>query len=257
MRKALLLLGLVVACGDDKDPALGALQTKVISGRTQTLVAGSGEPEEATNLSFRPILSVAQTPKWQRALLPKLLHAQTSSVNIQVQPGAIACVSENQTILVPKTRCVTADAFGQSRFDFIETHVAGTHKALLNSTYGLEATTFDTVTIIILPDVADPNFSPVTGPLQLSPAVIPVNAVKDRWGNAVPFRVVGDTVLTVGSDVVGTEGARTLTFSKSTSGDVVTELRGTNNALVGWLRYRIGQSVKQLTWESTGSASKP
>lgn len=249
----------LTGCRGDKDPTVGPLQTKVVSNRKQTVTAGSWETGPSTNLTFRNVLSVAERPRWERALLPKLLHAQTS-VEIQVQPGAVACVSEDQTILIPKTRCVTADAQGQSRFDFLETHVAGTHTARLNSTYGLEATTFDTVTIVVLPDVASPNFGPLVWPLQGPPVVVSENAVQDRWGNAVPFRIVSDSVLTSLGDTVGSESARTVTYTPSNVNMPTryAELRGANNTLVGWLAYSLGGgSDKRLSYQTIGTAKKP
>lgn len=230
---------LMSACGDSTKPAtLGPLDSRIIEGDRQAGTAGGTPPARVVELVFRNELALAPKSRldW---MLPTFAFAQ--SVTIHAQPNSVACVGEEQHDLVPKTRCVNTDSVGQSRFDWIAMPTkVGTYKALLNATYGLEATTFDTVTIVVAAGPADSsafidNFSPRTSPAGFGAAL------SDKFGNSVPYRIPADARLTPQDTVLGSAGARTVVFSAGAADGIwrTVFLTGNAGAPIGQFTYKI------------------
>lgn len=236
-----------IACsGSTTPPTLGGLKQEIIAGRLQTSVAAPNTPSAAiVDFVYRERLALAPTPStFERLLLPSYAYAQTSK-SVLAQPNSVVCVGEDQTDLIPFARCVTTDALGQSRFDFPRLPTkSGTYRARFNAVYGLEASTLDSVVITVTPARLDSNYRMQGIPSQQSPAVFPGDGVRDIYGNGLPYRIVSDGRLTVLDTVVGSVGARTVTFGQAqVAGRRYTaELRGTGDVLVGRMSYHIGLS---------------
>ena len=261
---SILTLALAVACNDSTTPArYGALKQRVVHGRVQSVVAGTkAAPQPAIDEVYREQLaSVPDSSAAARAFawlfVPRIAYAQTS-VNIQLQPNVTVCV-ENPTPIDPLHDCVMTDSIGQSRFDFPNLPTtAGAYVVKFGATKGVEVATFDSVTITVSPASPDPNYSVGSLPLQSSPAVFPANGVRDIYGNAIPYRIVGDARLTVSDTTLGSVGARTVTWSNVTSGQFYTlELRGQGDVLVGRIRYRVQSADQKIDWTAFGTAITP
>jgi hypothetical protein len=257
--KRILIVGLVVltACSDTN---YGALRARVVEGREQTVVAGS-IASKAVNLSYREALAYHE-PAWKRWTIPAAAYAQTSS-QIRVAPGAVACVREDQSELIPTERCVTADAQGNSRYDWLTTPIhAGEYCARVSTKLGLEQSQVDSVCVTVVAGALDSILLQNWG-LDVSPAKLAASAVSDKHGNPIPFRIVSDGRLTVQGDVVGTDAARTVTFNASML-DTATlawhgpiELRGIGDTLKarGWYQILIagsGAGQPAIGWRIRG-----
>jgi hypothetical protein len=267
---ALGALAAVGACGDGTDPVpLGPLDSRIVQGHDQKVVAGR-VPSPALGLVFRnPVTGAVyfRSPAlWERVLLPPLAHA-LQSVGFKGVPNATYCIHQDQTVVKALKPCVNTDALGNSRWDFIEPTVAGKHIVEASATIGTESTAPDTIAFTVLPDVVDPNYTTGTLPLRCSPAQFPINGVRDRYGNAIPFRIVPDGRLTVLGDTAGTTAARTVTFTAAQADTVnqsafyKMELRDSANILVGRITYRIGTgtgacgdgtNAHRIDWNAAG-----
>lgn len=185
---------MIAACNSSSAPRqMGALDSRITQGEYQTTKAGASVPQLVVDQVFRnPITgSITSRPSiWERLILPPIAHA-LQSVGVQVQPNSVVCVSEDQTILVPKVRCVNSDSEGNTRFDFLQTTKAGTHEAHIQATYGTETTIPDTVTIDVAPDVfaKSPLQSGTSWPGRTTPAEFPAEVAQDQYDNAVPYRL--------------------------------------------------------------------
>lgn len=259
MRRLMLfvLIILLVACHGSTDPAsIGKLDSRITRGERQATRAGDWRADSVVDLVYRnPVTGamINHRPKlWERVLLPPVAYA-LQAVGVQVQPNSVVCVQQPAD-LVPVVPCVNSDAFGNSKFSFVSTTKAGTHTAFITATYGLETTIPDTVTIVVEPGPADPNYRTPSLPMLSPGDALPDIAVVDAFGNAVAFRVVADKRLSVADTAVGSLGARTLTWSAPANDqEYVTELRGKDDVLVGRLGYRIGDNLR-LTWRAVGVA---
>lgn len=236
---AVALLIAQAACSSSTPPQqFGELKSKITTGRVQSSVVAGAAAGEAVNLSYREPLTTAQAV-WEQIILPTLVFAQSST--IKVQPGAVACIREDQQILIPKTRCVVADALGNSRFDWLPATKAGTHQALASSQYGLETTKEDTVTITVVAAAVDSLAFFDNIAMRTSPAVYSVDHLTDKYGNAVPYRMPSDARLTAQDTVLGSVGARTLTFAASSADNTwrTVFLTGNNGVSIAQFTYRL------------------
>lgn len=274
---AFAVMLLATACRDSNGPsAVGALDGAIVAGQSQSVKAGAARlddavVEEIVRVPLTGKLRLRRVRPWERVLLPPLAWAQTVVRGSPV-PGAVVCVSEQDKDLIPFARCTNTGTDGRALFFFSPTTKAGSYIARINGVVGDEATTFDTVKATVLPDVADPNYRTGVLPLRCSPATFPADGARDKYGNAVPFRIVPDGRLTVVGDTVGTVAARTVTYTAAQSDPpnqtnyYRMELRGADGSLVGRLQYRIGTgtggcgdgtSGLQIDWTAAGVALMP
>jgi hypothetical protein len=237
----------LVACDSRTAPrSLGALDSRITKGQHQSTSAGGAAPDVVIDQVFRNPITGRITTRpalWERVLLPPLAHA-LQSVGVVVQPNSVVCVREDQTTLVPKVRCVNSDSEGNTRFDFVETTVAGEHRALIQATYGVETTVPDTVTIVVAPDTfaTSPLDHGTSWPSRSTPAEFPSDVARDKYGNAVPYRLavaadgyaqltdtLGRRFVRAGiqiyartlTDSIGGPGARTVVIESVTGPDTI------------------------------------
>lgn len=200
MRKPALLALLAIAaaagCRGSAEPQpLGPLESRITQGEKQTYTAGGTTPDKVIDLVYRDVLTGSvrhgRPPLWERVLLPRLAYA-LQAVGVKAQPNSVVCVGEEQSVLIPKVRCVNSDAEGNTRFEFLATTKAGTHKALIQATYGLEETEADTVEIVVAPDVfaTSPLLQGISWPGRPIPATFTDSVAVDKYGNLVPFRLI-------------------------------------------------------------------
>lgn len=260
---------LLVACGGGTDPKpAGLLDSRIIQGEEQSMIAGKPVPQAVIDQVFRRKQTVGSIDAlWKRLLLPSLAYAQ-GTVDIIVQPNSPVCQKNPVGFLIAEIPCVTSDGQGHSLFSFITVTKAGTHCAVFQATYGTESTIPDTACVTVGPDVADPNYQVTSQPLACSPAVIADYAVQDKYGNSIPFRILPDGRLTVQDTTTGSVAARTIEYTDAEADgiDHIMELRGVGSLLVGRLRYRVGTGVStcpggarghQIQWSSGGLSATP
>lgn len=203
----------VAACSPTAPPAYGTLQNRIVSGGQQSFVAGAASSDQAVNLTYRQLIAArpsapARVRDW---LLPAYAYADTT-VSIRAVPGAVACVSEDQTDLVPLARCVTADGAGLSsyRFPRIPSR-AGEYCAHIYSTYGTETTALAPVCITIKAGPVARDKAWFMAPIP-SGAALSDQAVQDSYGNPVPFRLLADSTVTIMDTALASNGSRTAVF---------------------------------------------
>ena len=257
MRSLIVVLTIVLtACGGGTGPTpVGKLDSRITRGEVQRTRAGNWTADSVVDLVYRnPITGAMMARKpnlLERVFLPPLAHA-LQAVGVVVQPNSVVCVQQPAD-LVPVVPCVNSDAFGNSKFSFVATNKAGTHKAYITATYGLETTIPDTVIITVDPGPVDPNYRTPSLPMLSSGDTLPVVTVVDAFGNAIPFRVTADERLAVADTVLGSIGARTLTW---TSGEIQQEqwttLTGQDGLVLGYLGYTIGGNGR-MTWRAVGT----
>lgn len=252
--RLIAIVAAVVGCHSGSEPQqLGSLESRITQGDKQSYVAGGVTPDKVIDLVYRDVLTgsvrFTRPPLWERVLLPPLAYA-LQAVGVKAQPNSVVCVGEEQTVLIPKVRCVNSDAQGNTRFEFLATTTAGKHQALIQATYGLEETEADTVEITVQPAAANPFYKSQIAPFACSPFALPATIVQDSYGNGVPFRVVSDDTIAVQGDTVGTVAARTIVFDISDTARVTVgnstsiryrdlQLRGVGDTLIGYVRYGI------------------
>lgn len=242
----------VVGCSDGTEPVkYGAIDSRITQGEKQTHVAGSQVPNPVIDLVFRNPLtgSVIQQPsRLERILLPKLAYAlQAAGVNVKVQPNSVVCVGEEQTVLIPAVRCVNSDNQGNSRFDFLATTQAGTHRALIRATYGVETTIPDTVEIVVAAAPPAATWKNDAIATRASPAAFLPAHVRDPYDNASPYRIPSDARLTAQDTVLGSAGARTVTFSAASVDSLWRTLMLTGaQGSIAQFRYRLVYSANAV-----------
>lgn len=235
MRTTLLLaLTVVAACGGESPTELqkfGDIKGEVTEGRSQRSTAKTAQAgQRVTYRVYREQVSLMAAGS-----------TASASANIKLQPNASACVGEDQADLIPFSRCVTTDSLGQSRFDFPTLPTkAGRYVAKLNATYGLEATTFDSVVVVVDPALPDSTFKNDALAARTSPASFLATHIVDKFGNAVPFRMVSDSLLTVQDTTLGSAGARTVTFAAAKADSIwrTRAITGANGSIAR-MSYRL------------------
>lgn len=237
----------------DATAEVGQLRTAIVAGAVQTTIAGAPRLPNS-------VIGQAQRVPLGSAILGTSTMANATATVTHL-PNVVMCVGEDQLDLIPFSRCVNTDTAGKATFTFSPTTKAGTYRAKINFTLGLEESTVDSVLVTVSPDAVDPTYR-TTPALQYSPAVCPTTCVLDKYGNGVPFKVVGDGRLAVGDTTVGSIGARTVTFADSliSNQQFTLELRGASDVLVGRMRYQIGAGSTgkaQLFWTAAGLNLSP
>lgn len=268
-----LLLGLLVAtaaCNGTEPAQYGSMDSRIVEGAFHTVTAGH-KPGASLGLVYRNPLTGAlrydRAPLWERILLPPVAHA-LQAIGFVGVPNATYCVHKDQSIVVALKDCITTDALGNSRWDFVAPTKAGVHEVHVSATLGSESTIPDTIVFTVNPGEANPDYETGTLPSACSPAALPATAVQDQYGNAIPYRIVPDGRLAVGSDTVGAASARTVTFDSTTSTPTAQfyplELRDSSGTQVGKVRYKIAPkataicvSGAEITWLAGGMNTTP
>lgn len=271
MRTTIVLAAvLLAACsnGTEPGPQFGELKHRIIEGEQHTVIAGT-LPEKTVDLAYREQLAVAPAVTLQRlaerVFLPPYAYAQ-GPTNIRVQPGAVVCADQSLTDLKPRFPCVTADALGQARFDWIEAPTrVGSYKARVGAAYGPDTTTLLEVSVVVTRTTAKSNFIFPSESRVESPSLFGLDSVPDLFDNPIKWRIIGDGRLQVQGDTAGTAAARTVVF---TAGQVDSQTRTLDmqddkGVVVGKIRYkleaatRFGQPITIIRWTAYGLGVVP
>lgn len=236
----------------------------VVDGLNQTSTAG------APTLA-KPITSqLARDPNGKYAfsivnwLAPAVAFAQSLAVPGTPVPNQLVCGEETgagEPKVVPLCAFTLAD--GKAPNTVQGGTKAGVYTMRFTAQVPTEMPVKDSTTVTVEAGTADPNYLSTTSPYSHSPAVVEAGAVQDQYGNPVPFRVVTDGRIQVKSVTTGDVDARTIAFDASLYDnlqDHVVELRGVGDAVVGHLRYRIGQGPDgqpQIFWITGGVNRTP
>jgi hypothetical protein len=270
MKRSLFLVFIAViaaACSSSTAVAPARYNFKVVSGLNQ--VADAGSPRLGSivtaKLTTAPDGQFAARNPVLDFFMPKVAFAQSITVKGAAVVGGVVCAPIPKAgEPTPFSICTNTLADGTAPFAYTPGTKAGTYNLKFVAQTATTSVVTDSTTLTVNAGPADPNFHLTGNPIVSSPAILPVDAVRDAFGNAVQFRVVADVNLVVSDTTTGTVNARTLTFKDSidpngTNG--VAELRGAGNILVGHLGYRIypagSYAQPSLTWSSAGTALTP
>jgi hypothetical protein len=268
MRKlCLFVLTLAIAACSSSSTAPSATRYNfaVIDGRNQISTAGDATLQRSITSEL------TRDPQGQFAtrvfdfFAPAVAYAQTLTLSGTPVANAIVCGREakpGEPQVIPLCAFTLAD--GKAANSVKGGTKAGTYNILFTAQVTAQQPVADSTTVTVIPGPADANFR-IIGAILFSPAVLPADAVRDAFANAVPFRVVGDANITVSDTTTGSVGARTLTFIESTNPNggtsAIVELRGAGNILVGHLRYHIAPpgsyALPAIDWVSAGTALTP
>lgn len=267
-----IVLAACVACSGAEPRPGGPLNHGIIAGNHQKVVAA---PAAGLPNAIVAALARSQTGKLELRVLPQRLmdfvvptaYAADTGTVVTGSPvaGAVVCATDDQG-MHPFAVCTNTDNNGHATFFFSTDTVAGEKKSEIRGTVNNEPAVFDTAFALVLPTKVDSNYSTGVLPYTCSPATFMATGVRDIYGNAVPYRIVGDGRITVGGDTVGTVAARTLTFDSTLVDGAfrLLELRDSTNALVGRMNYRVEHSQSacastnaQLYWSAAGMNQTP
>lgn len=203
------------ACDSTAPKRYGALKDRIVVNEQQLVVAGTPTSDTAVSQTYRERVAVA--PTWPQRIMgvfmPQTAYAADTTVDIRAVSGAVACVSEDQNVLIPLNRCVTTDQAGLSAYKFINLPTkAGTYEASVYSTYGKETTQLVSIEVTVTGGPVDPNGTWSS----IARSGVPVGSVvTDQYDNAVPFKLTGDKRIQPADTALGSLGARTVTFDAS------------------------------------------
>jgi hypothetical protein len=227
MRAApLLLLATLAACGSSTDTAATRYNFAVIDGRGQTSTAG-------TATLAKPITSqLTRDPQGQFAtrvfdlLAPAKAYAQGLTLAGDPVANAIVCGREAATgepQVVPLCAFTLAD--GKAPNVVQPGTKAGTFNMVFTAQVPSQEPVIDSTTVTVeAGPMASTVFVHGTG-FQCW-TLFPALNVKDQYGNAVAYRfVTKGSFAHVASDVLGTEGARTLMADAATDPATPTEFQ--------------------------------
>jgi hypothetical protein len=254
MRFTLLLLALTLtACGGATDTAATRYNFAVVAGMNQTSAAGD------VQLAQKITAQLTRDPQGKFAtrvfdfFAPKLAYAQ--GINLSGEPVANAIVCGREALVgEPQVQplCAFTLADGKAANTVVPGTKAGTYNVVFTAQVPSTEPVKDSTTVIVAAGPASPTFH-TSGPLGVSPYVLPASTVQDQYGNSVAaFEVVGDDIISVAADGV------TLSWSTTTDPYRFLEIRNpATKAIIGHLRYRIGSGNPRLEWVAYGINGSP
>lgn len=214
-RLSILFVALVLAaCGSSTDTAPARWNFAVVDGANQASVAGTAQlPKAITS-------QLAQDPNGKFAsnrvldfLLPTVAYAQTLTVAGTPVANAIVCgrvapIGEPQVVPL----CAFTLADGKAANSVQPGTKAGTYNVLFTAQVASQLPVQDSTTVTVAAGPADPNLHIGGSDMPATTDTIPANAVRDIFGNSVPFAIQSDSLITVAGKVAGTVDARRFTY---------------------------------------------
>lgn len=250
------LCGLMACSGSGTQP-VQRYNFGIVQGRTQSQVAGSA------TLTSPVVARLARDPngkyafRWIDPLLPAKAYAQDVQVNGTAVPGQVVCATVGPTDPQPFSVCTNTDSAGKAWFSFHGGTTAGLHELPIHAQVGQQSIVTDTARVTVVAGPVSATFCTNTSTLKPSPDTIPVSAAPDAYGNGTPYRIVGDTIVHVRGDTVGTIAARTLTWTLPPNTQPffgTLALRDSSGAVIGHIDYGMGSSADpRLSWKSYGA----
>jgi|SRR5712664_1180747 len=242
---------LAAACGGGTAPLPdGPITAGVITGNHQVVPAAPLAPlpqqvgVQVIRLPNGTMTTLRLLDRVGDALLPPMLFAQTVVNGVPNQAVCQAASRPGERALHADIPCAISDANGKAYLTFLHDSIAGTPIARVGVSTPTGTQITDSVTATVLAGAADPNYYTQSPPITPLPAVVPVTSVQDKYGNAIPFRIVAVGGLVVQDTTTGSVGARTIVSGPEAStgpggAGFIVELRGANNVLLGRGRYVI------------------
>lgn len=248
VRTNLLVLAVSVisaGCGSDSLTPLGEAISAIVSGNSQRVTAD----QVALNNDL-PQAVVQQMVRTTAGIVSLATVNATDPVVLKGSPivGAVVCAEGGNGRLTPFSRCTNTDAQGKATFVFETSTVAGEATAEIRGYLDGKPAVFDTAIATVLPGVPDSNaINDFIAP-RASPATYLPTHVVDRFANPAAYRIPADARLTPQDTVMGSAGARTVTFDASTVDSVwrTVILTGDQDAAVVQLTYRLVFSTEGL-----------
>lgn len=171
-------------------------------------------------------------------VLPPKAYAQTTTVN--GIPNLVVCVTApvgGGRAMKAEVPCATTDAAGKATFVFLTDSIAGPIRGRIAAALATGTQVTDSVSATVVPGVVDSNYK-AGGFVQQKGDTVMSDAVRDRYGNKLPFRIVSDSFITVADTVAGSLGARRFTFvTPSAPVERTTDVRGASGARIARMRY--------------------
>ena len=238
----------VAACngGSAAPRATGPAAMLILSGNNQVAqVAAPSFPQPVQGQLYRaPNGQVAF--RWSDFLLPAKAEAGTTvTVNGAPITNAVVCWADvpGAPKMIPFSVCTNTDNNGKASFTLRPDTIAGLAKGQVHWDSSGVARVTDSVQATINAAAASATYSHSL-PTVLSPDTLPVNAVTDQYGNAVRYRVIGDSIVHVAGDTAGTIAARVLSFAYGPDqNNRYLTVEDTTGAKIGVIRYFIGGSA--------------
>lgn len=260
MKYAVAALIALAACGGDSTtPTLGAAKLGIESGNNQSTKASTAKL--GAPVIGRMVRTASGAARFVRR--GALLDGTGTVVTGSPIPGAVVCAVsiDAQHPLTPFVPCTNTDSTGHATFFFSTGTIAGAASAEIRGTVSNEPTVFDTVKATILPGLPDSSyrstdrFGTSLDP-NTSPARVFKNAVADKFGNEVAFRITPDARLSPRDTVVGGDSSRFVAFTSvpADSGVHSTVLVGLNETPIAnlWYRIRNVNGTPTLWWTVCG-----
>lgn len=251
----------LAACGSATDTGPVRYNFAVVDGANQKSTAG------AAALAKPITAQLTRDPQGKFAsrvldfFSPAVVYAQSIGLAGEPVANTLVCGRESadgEPKVVPLCAFTLAD--GRAPNTVQGGTKAGTYNILFTAQVPSEEPVVDSTTVTVDPGTADPNFK-VSGPIVSLPTdTIPANAVRDIYGNSVPFAIVSDSLITVAGKVAGTVDARRFSFKPPAQriGNVYTPIVDGNGVQIGVLDYTLyPAATNQWTWQTWGMAVAP
>lgn len=228
-----ILLALVApitlaACGGGSvtPPVEGPLNLDIVAGQDQ--IARAGTPQLSDPVVGQLVRVRTADGRWRfKFEIVKTAYAQTTVKGSPVV-GAVVCSKTVAGNFEPFSVCTNTDSAGKATFYYETGTKAGAQRAEVR---GLNAqgqpAVFDTVRATVEPGPADVNriFNGMNPNQRSNPTLaccsgvggtesftVADSAVADVYVNLLPFRIEGDSLISVSDTTFGSVGARTIDY---------------------------------------------
>lgn len=230
------------ACSDSSS---GGLVHGIEAGQDQQVTAGATALPNSVQWRLARgndgRVTLRRVPEKALDLMVPRAYAQGGTiVKGSPVPGAVVCATDKDG-LEPFVPCTNTDANGTATFFYNVTRtLAGTYKSEVRGTLDGQPAVFDTARAIVKAGPMNATQSFGLPPHQWSPATVRDVAASDVYLNPIPFKLIGDAHITIGSSEVGTVASRTFSFAESYIDSLPgqLEMRDATNTLLGYVCYR-------------------
>jgi hypothetical protein len=259
---SLATLLILAACGGSAtDTGPVRYNFAVIDGGNQASTAGTAQlPKPVTS-------QLAEDPNGKFAsgifkwLAPAIAYAQTITVAGTPVANAIVCgrvapIGEPQVVPL----CAFTLADGKAANSVQPGTKAGTYNVLFTAQVASQLPVQDSTTVTVAPGAVDPQLHIGGSDMPATTDTVPANAVRDVFGNSVPFAIQSDSLITVAGKVAGTVDARRFSYKapSATVHNVDTPIVDANGVKIATFDYTLyGPTAGGgWTWATFGTALK-
>lgn len=211
----IVLLILVVACSEKStSPIPGDPVSAIVAGNNQVVTADyANTTKRLPDPVVQQMVRTTTTGAVRLVAVSGSANAgDTMTLNGSPVPGAVVCSAGGNGRLTAFSPCTSTDAQGKAFFVFEPSTTAGEATSEIRGYLNGEAVVFDTAVALITPGAVDSLFFQDAIAQRTSPATFMAAHLMDRFDNSVPYRIPADARLTPVDTVLGSTGARTVTF---------------------------------------------